>query len=125
MIVHQGNPPLLNKSTANTDPDPAATCRRCGSSETIFTRCTEGPHWGKIKCLDCGRTAYAKTPWTLARASRFTMPWGKHAGRKLADLIATDEGLGYLRWLAANVKGNVGIAARIMLEHVEMKLMYK
>ena len=112
-------------SVKTTDGDTAATCPRCGSSEIIFTRYKEGPHWGKIKCLDCGRTAYAKTPWTLARASRFTMPYGKHQGQKLADLTGTEDGLSYVRWLAANVKGNVGIAASIMLEHVEMTRMSK
>jgi hypothetical protein len=53
------------------------------------------------------------------------MPYGKHQGQKLADLTGTEDGLSYVRWLAANVKGNVGIAASIMLEHVEMTRMSK
>jgi uncharacterized protein (DUF3820 family) len=110
-------------SVKTTDGDAAATCPRCGSSEIIFTRYKEGPHWGKIKCLDCGRTAYAKTPWTLARASRFTMPYGKHQGRQLGDLVETEDGLSYVRWLATRDAGNPSIAVIIMLEHVEMKMM--
>jgi hypothetical protein len=52
------------------------------------------------------------------------MPWGKHAGRQLHTLTGTDEGLGYLRWLATRNAGNASIAARIMLEHIEVKRMY-
>jgi uncharacterized protein (DUF3820 family) len=112
-------------SLVDTDPDPPTVCPRCGSSETIFARCTEGPHYGKIRCLDCGYKAFVKTPWTLARASRFTMPYGKHRGRTLAELADDPAGRDYLRWLADPTRdtGNPGIAARIMLEHVDAKRM--
>jgi hypothetical protein len=111
--------------TANTDPDPPATCPRCGSPDIVTTPCTSGPHFARARCNECRRVWFLKAPWTLARASRFTMPRGKHAGRQLGALIETEVGRSYVRWLAANIKGNVGIAARIMLEHVEVKRMSK
>jgi uncharacterized protein (DUF3820 family) len=117
----QSKSTTLPGATTNTDPDPPATCPRCGSSDVVFTRSTEGLHYGKIRCLDCGYKAYAKTPWTLARASRFTMPYGKHAGRQLGDLIETEDGRSYVRWLATRDAGNPSVAARIMIEHIEMK----
>jgi hypothetical protein len=106
---------------AHTDPDAAATCPRCGSSETIFTRCTEGLHYGKIRCLDCGRTTFAKAPWSVERARAFRLYFGRYRGRKLGDLIEAEDGLSYVRWLTARDAGNASIAARIMLEHIEVK----
>jgi hypothetical protein len=113
---HSGSPGAIT----NTDPNPAATCPRCGSSETIFTRCTEGLHYGKIRCLDCGRVAFAMAPWSLQRARSFTLYFGKYRGRQLGDLIETEDGRSYVRWLATRRDaGNAAVAARIMLEHLE------
>jgi hypothetical protein len=106
-------------SVKTTDGDPAPTCPHCASSETIFARCTEGLHYGKIRCPGCGWTTFAKTPWTLERARAFKLYFGRYRGRKLGALASTEEGRGYLAWLAANVEGNVGIAARILVDHVE------
>ena len=79
----------------------------------------------RARCLECRRVWLTKAPWSYERAKNFCMPYGKHEGRRLSDLAETDGGLGYLRWLAANVKGNVGIAARIMLDDVDLKRMSK
>jgi hypothetical protein len=46
------------------------------------------------------------------------MPYGKHRGRQLGDLIETDDGLAYVRWLATRNAGNASVAASIMLEHI-------
>jgi hypothetical protein len=35
--------------------------------------------------------------------TKFRMPIGKHKGRALATIAATDEGLAYLGWCAANL----------------------
>jgi hypothetical protein len=71
----------------------------------------------------CGRADFARTPWTLERARAFRLYFGKYKGRKLGNLTGTDEGLGYLAWLATRDAGNASIAASIMLEHVEAKRM--
>jgi hypothetical protein len=99
--------------TAITDP---ARCRRCGSTEVVITRCETGPHFARVRCPGCGRNGLAKTPWSLDRARAFVMPWGRYRGHQLADLTGTDEGLGYLRWLADAVEGNVSTAARILID---------
>jgi hypothetical protein len=44
------------------------------------------------------------------------MPYGRHRGRRLAELTETEEGLGYLRWLAETVGGGIARAAEILLQ---------
>jgi uncharacterized protein (DUF3820 family) len=107
----------------HTDPDLALTCPKCGSSDVATKRLPNGQD--RARCLECRRVWLTKAPWSYERAKNFCMPYGKHEGRRLSDLAETDGGLGYLRWLAANVKGNVGIAARIMLDDVDLKRMSK
>lgn len=97
-----------------TDP---VRCHRCGSTEVIVTRHPTGPHFARVRCPGCGWHGFAPTPWSLDRARHFTMPYGRFCGRKLANLTGSDEGLGYLRWLADAVEGNVSTAARILLDH--------
>jgi uncharacterized protein (DUF3820 family) len=115
MITTGGDRPPVN--TPHASPNSPARCHRCGSAEVVITRCETGPHFARVRCPGCGRTGFAKTPWSLDRARAFTMPWGRYRGRQLADLTGTDEGLGYLRWLADAVEGNVSTAARILLDH--------
>jgi uncharacterized protein (DUF3820 family) len=123
MINHQHTTSPLNNTAEGPDPDLGPTCPRCGSSEVTTTRLPTGQHFAKARCLECRRVWYLKTPWTLARASRFTMPYGKHAGRQLGDLVETEDGRSYVRWLATRDAGNPSIAARIMIEYIEMKRM--
>jgi hypothetical protein len=118
MITHDDDPSLQltlrSPETAITD---SARCRRRGSTGVVVTRCATGPHSARVRRLECGRTRFAKTPWSIDRARNFTMPWGKYRGHRLADLAATEEGRGYLRWLAADVEGNASTAARVLLDH--------
>jgi hypothetical protein len=44
------------------------------------------------------------------------MPYGMFAGRTLGDLAGSAAGRGYLAWAAANIDGNAGTAAGIVLE---------
>jgi uncharacterized protein (DUF3820 family) len=122
MIEHEGAGSLedspITGDSLNTDPDPPTVCHRCGSTNVVATRCASGPHFARVRCLECGRTVFAKTPWSIERARAFTMPWGKYRDRQLADLTETEEGLGYLRWLAANIEGNASTAAGILLDSV-------
>jgi uncharacterized protein (DUF3820 family) len=100
---------------ASETPIEAQRCRRCSSTEKIVTRYTSGPHYARAKCLNCGKVVFVKKPWTLEQAMGFSMPWGKHQGRKLAELADDPAGRDYLRWLAREVDGNVGIAAGMVL----------
>ena len=99
MAPRGAGPPLNTLNTPDTYPDSPTPCHHCGSAEVVIKRLTGGP------------------PWSLDRARAFVMPWGRHRGRQLADLTGTHEGLGYLRWLADGVEGNVSTAARILLDH--------
>jgi len=45
------------------------------------------------------------------------MPFGTHAGKTLAELAQTKSGREYLAWMANQLEGNPGIAARILLDH--------
>lgn len=118
MFADSGDPSLtdapITSSPTITEPTP---CHRCGSAEVVIKRLTGGPHFARVRCLKCGRVTFAKSPWSLDRARAFVMPWGRHRGRQLADLTGTHEGLGYLRWLADGVEGNISTAARILLDH--------
>jgi hypothetical protein len=91
-------------------------CPRCGSTRLHLVK-SGGPHFGRLDCLDCGlRGSSVAAPWTIERARAFTMPYGRHEGRTLGELAQTGEGRSYLEWVAATIKGNAGIAARIVLE---------
>jgi uncharacterized protein (DUF3820 family) len=80
---------------------------------------SEGPHFGnRVDCLDCGLPGAVKASWTIERARAFTMPYGKHKGRTVAELAETGPGRSYLRWVAENVDGNAGMAAAIVLKGV-------
>jgi hypothetical protein len=119
MLVDSGDPSLLGSLTTESPEaavTPPAHCRHCGSPDVVITRCRTGPHFARVRCPECGRADFAKTPWSLDRARAFVMPWGKYRGKKLADLTATEEGRGYLQWLAAEVEENVSTAARILLD---------
>jgi hypothetical protein len=73
----------------------------------------------KVVCADCGRfVRFVPLPWTLERARRFILPYGKYRGRSVGDLTASVIGRDYLRWLAANTDGNVAKAAGIALEAI-------
>jgi uncharacterized protein (DUF3820 family) len=100
-------------------PIEAQHCSRCSSTEKAVTRYASGPHYARAKCLNCGKVTFLKKPWTLERALEFNLPWGKYRGRMLLELTDDPAGRDYLRWLAREVHGNAGIAAGIVLDHVE------
>jgi hypothetical protein len=78
------------------------------------------PHWGRRDCLDCGRRGpWVKAPWSAERAANFMMPFGKHKGTTIGKLAQSESGRSYLRWAAENIKGNVGIAAKIALGQLD------
>lgn len=94
----------------------AGRCRHCGG-ELFQVTCERGPHFARLGCRGCGRFAgWVPKPWTIARARSFVLPFGKYRGRTLGALAATDAGRGYVQWLAANVEGNAGAAARVLLD---------
>jgi hypothetical protein len=121
MIDYGATRSLVDSAISN--PDPPATCPRCGSSDVATTRLASGPHHAEARCLECRRHWYLKAPWTYERAKNFCMPFPPHKGRTLADLIETSDGLSYVRWLATRTTGNASIAASIMLQHVDAKRM--
>lgn len=92
------------------------SCRRCGSSDLIETRCRTGPHFARIDCRGCGRMVkFVAAGWTPERAMAFTVPFGRHMGRTVGDLIGTPDGRRYLEWMASAVRGNPGTAASVAL----------
>jgi hypothetical protein len=102
--------------TSLSDSITPTTCRRCGSTELVVTQCTSGPNPHLIRCTSCRATWFPPAPWTIERARAFTMGYGKHRGRKLGDLMTSEDGRDYLRWLTDTDHGNATIAARILLD---------
>jgi hypothetical protein len=56
-------------------------------------------------------------PWTPERALNFSLHFGKFKGSKIGDLIRSDDGQGYLRWMSENLSSNAATAATYALEH--------
>lgn len=91
-------------------------CAGCGSTMVRFIRTENGPHWGRNGCLKCGHLGpWLKSPWSFERALAFTLPFGRHRGKSVGDLVASKEGVGYLKWLVENTSGNQATAAAIAL----------
>jgi hypothetical protein len=91
-------------------------CPRCGSSNLSEIALTAGPHYSSTRCDDCGRhLKFNPRPWTLERALAFELPYGKHRGSKVGELAKSGIGKSYLAWMATNLSGNPGTAARIAL----------
>ncbi len=92
------------------------SCPRCGSTQLAIEPCTEGPHDSKALCGGCGRfLRWLPKPWTWNRAERFTMPYGRFAGRTIGDLSRSVQTRSYVRWLARYGRGTPAKAARIVL----------
>jgi hypothetical protein len=91
-------------------------CAHCGGSNVIEVECTTGPHHARLVCGDCRRhIRFLPAPWTIERARRFVLPYGKHRGRSIGELAEGVAGRGYLQWLAANAGGNAATAAGVVL----------
>ncbi len=58
-------------------------------------------------------------PWTRQRAETFRAPFGAHVGTPLAELSRTETGREYLAWMANHLQGNLGTAARIVLDQTK------
>lgn len=71
------------------------SCPVCGSVRG--TRQQRGPHIG-LFCENCGRyLKWVPQPW-----QQFTMPFGKHKGHRLADVVRDDRE--YVEWCAENLQ---------------------
>lgn len=91
-------------------------CPRCGG-ELIEVKCPTGPHHAELRCPVCAKhIKFLPGPWTRQRAETFRVPYGTHEGKALAELAATERGREYLAWMANQLEGNPGIAARIVLD---------
>jgi hypothetical protein len=92
------------------------TCPRCGG-ELIELECSAGPHYAELRCPACDKhVKFLPAPWTRQRAESFRVPFGAYAGTSLAELAETETGRKYLAWMATHLRGNPGIAARIVLK---------
>jgi hypothetical protein len=100
------------------NPPPAGeSCPHCGSRNLSRVECHGGPHHARLACGSCHRhLRFLPAPWSLQRARRFVMPYGRHRGSPIGDLADSATGRGYLRWLVENTDGNGATAARIVLE---------
>jgi hypothetical protein len=89
-------------------------CSKCGSS--IVEVEALPPHYAKRECIgvDHHFHGWVSKPWTLERAQLFLMPFGKHTGLTVAEILAADRS--YLEWMARTLAGNAGKAARTILE---------
>jgi hypothetical protein len=72
-------------------------------------------------CLGCGRKGqWIKKPWSRERALRFTMPFGKFKRKAVSELLRTETGTDYLRWVAENLDaGNTKTAAMVALGRLD------
>jgi uncharacterized protein (DUF3820 family) len=96
----------------------ADLCRYCGSPELLTVRCLDGPHYARTHCRSCSRfQRWEAAPMTFERAAKFVLPFGKHQGRELDVIGATDDGLRYLDWLVGQdwLKDNVRRAIKCYL----------
>jgi hypothetical protein len=91
-------------------------CRYCGSSKLFERSLDRSSHYAETRCRDCGRhLKFNHGPWSLERALAFELPFGKHRGFKVGELVKTGWGRSYLAWMASNDNGNASTAARIAL----------
>jgi hypothetical protein len=83
--------------------DTPECCPRCGLVDLVTVRCFTGPHYARVTCPGCQRhVCWLPHPMTKERADEFVMPYGKFAGSKLSEILATDRGGSYLRWILDN-----------------------
>lgn len=75
-------------------------CPDCWNTE--MTEQQVGKHIG-IYCSECGKWIKWKPQNKDWRS--FVMPFGKHAGKKLADIAGCD--YDYLKWGSVNLSGNI------------------
>lgn len=65
----------------------------CKHKDIGLEKCTNGPHWGKQVCNDCGAfIKWESRPFGWDPST--PMPFGKHKGTPLKDLPE-----GYCEWL--------------------------
>jgi hypothetical protein len=61
-------------------------CPHCRSTGLVESP-AEPPHFARLDCGDCGRwLRWVGAPMTFDRAAAFVMPFGKHAGKTLAEI---------------------------------------
>lgn len=90
-----------------------ATCPHCGKPLRIEA-VTEATRPAPASQQRDANGNLLPMPWTLERAERFTMPFGKHEGRTIAEIDRIDRN--YLKWLAETCDRNVQRAAITYLE---------
>jgi transcription elongation factor Elf1 len=109
-------PGPTHPTTPRTGKQDPAVCRYCGSSKLFELSLDAGPHHSETRCADCQlHLKFNPRPWTLERALRFELPFGKYRGSKVGELAKTGRGRSYLKWMAENLSGNPATAARIAL----------
>ena len=93
------------------------TCNYCQGRLDVVREGTPPPHWGRLVCSSCHRGAgFAPTP--MDEAATYTMPFGKFAGRTLAEIAAVDRG--YLEWAAAKLhKPRMREVIQFFLDHLD------
>jgi len=56
---------------------------------------------------------------TIDKAVSYTMPFGKYKGMLLLDISQND--VPYIEWVAANVDGKLGEAAKLITEDIKWR----
>jgi hypothetical protein len=86
-------------TTPAQTPGGKVACHSCGSDRIQEVRCQQ-PHHARVDCLACGRKGrYLPAPWSLGRAERFSLGFGKFQGQRFDVLVKSEAGRSYLRWL--------------------------
>jgi hypothetical protein len=89
----------------------------CESTKLNIARClSDGPHHSKLETLRCHRfMRHLPATWSLDRAARFVVPFGKHKVKPIGDLWQSQDGRLYLTWAADNWDNDCGEACRVAL----------
>lgn len=69
-------------------------------------------------CLLClGHIRYVRKPFTKAEALQFVIPFGKHKGKKIIEVMETN--FDYCLWAAENIKNSTGDKIRLAIKNGE------
>lgn len=101
---------------SHIEKSPLDRCPYCGSVNLDTVPCRTGPHFARVRCLDCKRQLrWAPAPLSPEHARAFVMPFGKYKGMTLGAIVATPDGSRYLRWLLSEADLRPGLARKLRM----------
>jgi hypothetical protein len=104
------------EAPSSARPTKPLACRWCGSKNIVDSG-PKGPHWAKLVCAQCHRcVGFKKTPSHVVRAKRFVLDSGPYKGKRLGELLTTENGRVFLRSLAQDARTEAGRIAATLLQ---------